>query len=221
MNGCKKMVRGLSALLLTATLLFTGMMLPAKSWAVTSAPGVWDLMVFGNYDMVSPNNGDVFQNYASIPNVTTPTWKNQLNNGYGAGLGLAYWFNDTIAFRLMAQGNFFQASSSALFKTTASESAPITGGFEAKLYGDTDYYVYALVDAGAAYELSLPNTSSPALSATGSTNAWSSYGDAGLGLNLDYVFVEVKVAYLMDFMPKSASSQNAFWYIPVTAGFNF
>ncbi|EQD38902.1 conserved hypothetical protein, secreted, partial [mine drainage metagenome] len=201
MNGCKKTVKGLSALLLTATLLFTGMMLPAKSWAVTSAPGVWDLMVFGNYDMVSPNTGAVMQNSS------TPTWNNELNNGYGAGLGLAYWFNDTIAFRLMVQGNFSQVSSSVASKM-AYESAPITGGFEAKLYGDTDYYVYALVDAGAAYELGLPNTSSPTLSATGSTNAWSSYGDAGLGLNLDYVFVEVKVAYLMDSMPKTAG-QNA------------
>lgn len=213
MNGCKKTIKGLSALLLTATLLFTGMMLPAKSWAVTSAPGVWDLMVFGNYDMVSPNTGAVMQNSS------TPTWNNELNNGYGAGLGLAYWFNDTIAFRLMVQGNFSQVSSSVVSKM-AYESAPITGGFEAKLYGDTDYYVYALVDAGAAYELGLPNTSSPTLSATGSTNAWSSYGDAGLGLNLDYVFVEVKVAYLMDSMPKTAG-QNALWYIPVTAGFNF
>ncbi|MGC8500069.1 MAG: hypothetical protein ACP5OS_02690 [Leptospirillia bacterium] len=213
MNGCKKTVKGLSALLLTATLLFTGMMLPAKSWAVTSAPGVWNLMVFGNYDMVSPNTGAVMQNSS------TPTWNNELNNGYGAGLGLAYWFNDTIAFRLMVQGNFVQVSSSVASKM-AYESAPITGGFEAKLYGDTDYYVYALVDAGAAYELGLPNTTSPTLSATGSTNAWSSYGDVGLGVNLDYVFVEVKIAYLMDSMPKTAG-QNALWYIPVTAGFNF
>ena len=208
----KKTVGGLSALLLTATLMIAGAIFPARSWAVTSAPGVWDLMVFGNYDMVSPNTGSLYST------TSTPTWSNAINNGYGAGIGVAYWFNDTIAFRLEVQGNFFQGQNS--LKTTSMESAPITGGFEAKLYGDTDYYLYAFVDAGAAYELSLPNTTSPALSAAGQSNAWSSYGDAGLGLNLDYVFVEAKFAYLMDFLPKT-TGQNALWYIPVTAGFNF
>ena len=208
----KKAVGGLSAFLLTATLILAGALFPARSWAVTSAPGVWDLMVFGNYDMVSPNTGNVLSTSSAT------NWNNVLDNGYGAGLGVAYWFNDTIAFRFEVQGNFFSGAGTE--KGTALESAPITGGFEAKLYGDTDYYLYALVDAGAAYELSLPNTSSPAMSATGQTNAWSSYGDVGLGLNLDYVFVEAKFAYLMDFLPKTAG-QNALWYIPITAGFNF
>ena len=208
----KKAVGGLSALVLTAALVIAGALFPVRSWAVTSGPGVWDLMVFGNYDLVSPNTG------AEIPNSSTPTWNNVLSNGYGAGLGVAYWFNDTIAFRLEVQGNFFQGA--GVIKTTALESAPITGGFEAKLYGNADYYLYALVDAGAAYELSMPNTNGPALSATGQSNAWSGYGDVGIGMNFDYVFVEAKFAYLMDSLPK-VGSQNGLWYIPITAGFNF
>ena len=209
----KKLFGGLSALLLTAALVIAGALFPARSWAVTSGPGVWDLMVFGNYDLVSPNTGSIYSN------TSTPTWNNTLSNGYGAGLGVAYWFNDTIAFRLEVQGNFFQGAGVA--KTLALESAPLTGGFEAKLYGSADYYLYALVDAGAAYELSLPNTNGPALSATGQHNAWSGYGDVGLGMNFDYVFVEAKFAYLMDSIPKAASPQNGLWYIPITAGFNF
>ncbi|MGC8529040.1 MAG: hypothetical protein ACP5OP_02420 [Leptospirillia bacterium] len=208
----KKVLRVVSALFLTAALVVVGALFPARSWAITSGPGVWDLMVFGNYDLVSPNTG------AQNPISSTPTWNNALSNGYGAGLGAAYWFNDTIAFRLEVQGNFFQGAGT--FKTTALESAPITGGFEAKLYGNADYYLYALVDAGAAYELSLPNTNGPALSATGQSNAWSGYGDVGIGMNFDYVFVEAKFAYLMDSLPKVAS-QNGLWYIPITAGFNF
>jgi hypothetical protein len=211
MVPAKKLVGGLSAILLAAALVIAGALFPARSWAVTSGPGVWDLMVFGNYDLVSPNTGSAF------PNTSTPTWNNLMDNGYGAGLGVAYWFNDTIAFRLEVQGNFFQGAGA---NTSALESAPLTGGFEAKLYGSADYYLYAVVDAGAAYELSLPNTNGPALSAKGQSNAWSGYGDVGLGMNFDYVFVEAKFAYLMDALPHTAS-QNGLWYIPITAGFNF
>lgn len=202
--------------LLALALLVAGLAAPAKSYAVTSGPGVWDLMIFGNYDLVSPNTGNA---YSSIPApLTSPTWANTMQNGYGAGIGTAYWFNDVLALRVMAQGNFYQLKSPA---TGSMESAPLTGGLEAKLYGGPDYYLYAVVDAGAAYELDLPNNTSPTLSGKGSTSAWSAYGDVGLGVNIDWVFVEVKLAYLPDSIPHSTSSQNALWYIPVTAGFNF
>jgi hypothetical protein len=171
-------------------------------------------MIFGNYDLVSPNTGNVYSG-AGQPSLT---FANTLQNGYGAGIGTAYWFNDVLAFRVMAQGNFYQLKSPV---TGSMESAPLTGGFEAKLYGGPDYYLYAAVDAGAAYQLDLPNNTSPTLSGKGSTNAWSAYGDVGLGVNFDWVFVEVKLAYLPDSIPHAQSSQNALWYIPVTAGFNF
>ena len=211
-----RVLAGWKAGLLALALLVAGLLSPAKSYAVTSGPGVWDLMIFGNYDLVSPNTGSVFN---SLPaGFTSPTWANTMQNGYGAGIGTAYWFNDVIAFRVMAQGNFYQLKSPA---PGSMESAPLTGGFEAKLYGGPDYYLYAAVDAGAAYELSLPNNTSPTLSGKGSTNAWSAYGDVGLGVNIDWVFVEVKLAYLPDAIAHASSSQNALWYIPVTAGFNF
>ena len=224
MTTSKKAVGGLSAFLLTATLIMAGVLFPARSWAVTSAPGVWDLMIFGNYNLVSPNTGNMFQSstinsYLSSQGKPT-SWPGNMQNGYGAGIGTAYWFNDVLAFRMEVQGNFFQMQKSGNV-TGSMESAPITGGFELKLYGNTDYYLYGAVDAGAAYQLSLPNNTSPTLSGKGSTSAWSSYGDVGVGLNLDYVFVEAKFAYLPNFTPNAQSATNALWYVPVTAGFNF
>lgn len=202
----------------------SGFFSPATSYAVTSGSGVWDFMIFGNYDLVSPDTGNVFKSSTMnsyLSSLGKPvSWAGTMQNGYGAGIGTAYWFNDVLAFRLEVQGNFFQMQKTSL-SPGAAESAPITGGLELKLYGNADYYLYGAVDAGVAYELSLPNNSSPTLSGKGSTNAWSSYGDVGIGVNLDYVFIEAKFAYLPNFIPEVPSATNALWYIPVTVGFNF
>jgi hypothetical protein len=166
-------------------------------------------MIFGNYDMVSPNTGEVFQN------TTAPTWNNELNNGYGGGVGVAYWFNNVVAFRIEAQTSLFTIPTAQ--GGGSLQSSPLTGGVEFKLVGDTEYYLYAAIDAGAGYE---SNMTGQSFFGTASHSSWSTYGDAGLGLNLSWVFIEAKFAYLPQALSGSGN-QNALWYVPLTAGFNF
>ncbi len=52
-------------------------------------------------------------------------------------------------------------------------------------------------------------------------HGWSASGDIGLGLNINWLFVEVKFAYMPQFVPNFGYGQNGFYYVPVTVGFNF
>lgn len=207
---------GLLGALLALVLLFSGLFLPAKSYAVTSGPGVWDLMVFGNYDLLSPNTGSIYTNLPA--GQANSNWNNTYNNGYGGGVGIAYWFNDVVAFRVEAQTSLFTDKSPL---TGSIQSSPLTGGFEVKLVGDPEYYLYAVADGGVAYEATMSGQNWFGKS---SNNSWSTYADAGLGFNFSWVFVEAKIAYLPESLPGaglSGTGQNALWYVPVTAGFNF
>jgi hypothetical protein len=196
-----------------ALLLLAGWTAPLKARAASSGPGVWNLLLFGNYDMLS---GIDTQGLASGSG--NNTFPNNFQNGYGAGLSVVYWFNDVVAFRVSAQGNFFQGQNGYSYAGNSLESAPLTGGFEVKLYGDPDYFLYGVIDAGAAYEDEV--TGSSITLSNSLAHSWSAYGDVGLGVNLNWVFLEVKFAYLPQALPQY-SNQNAFYYIPFTAGFNF
>lgn len=212
-GNVSRAINGLRGAALALALLFAGLLLPSKSYAVTSGPGVWDFMVYGNYDLVSPNTGDVFKN------TSAPTWNNELNNGYGGGVGVAYWFNDTVAFRIEAQTSLYTEPTGV--GGGALQSSPLTGGLEVKLWGDPEYYLYAVIDLGGAYESNLTGQS---FFGKATSNSWSAYGDAGLGVNLSWVFIEAKIAYLPQALASGGSGgngQNALWYVPVTAGFNF
>ncbi|MGL3710322.1 hypothetical protein ACSYAY_05595 [Leptospirillum ferriphilum] len=191
--------------------------------AATSGSGAWDFLVFGNYDISSVDTGNIsssqLYNTALSATGQATSFANTFQNGYGAGLAIVYWFNDVLAFRVGAQGNFFEGKSSSVYSGDSLQSAPLFGGFEAKLYGDPDYFLYGVIDAGAAYEESVSGAS-PTLS-NYLNHGWSAYGDIGLGLNLDWIFVEVKFAYMPQFVPDYGHGQNGFYYVPVTAGFNF
>jgi hypothetical protein len=189
---------------LTLFVLLSFCLVPVKSWA-----GNLDVLVFGNYDFLSPNGGAIAQG-------STESWQGQWHNGYGGGLGLLYWFSPRFGFRIDAQGNFFGMNQPG----ESLDSAPITGGIEYKLSDGLDHYAYVVLDAGVAYELSLPGISSIAISAPNGGHAWSSYFDGGLGYNFSFLFAEVKYAYIQDPVP-NLPGQNAMWYIPVTVGFNF
>ncbi|AKS23866.1 MULTISPECIES: hypothetical protein [Leptospirillum] len=194
-----------------------------KARAATSGSGAWDFLVFGNYDMSTVDTGNISssQSYNTALAATgqATSFANTFQNGYGAGLAIVYWFNDVLAFRVGAQGNFFEGKGSSVYSGDSLQSAPLFGGFEAKLYGDPDYFLYGVIDAGAAYEESVSGAS-PTLS-NYLNHGWSAYGDIGLGLNLDWIFVEVKFAYMPQFVPDYGHGQNGFYYVPVTAGFNF
>jgi len=205
-----------SSVLLAFAVLVISILAPPNSRAQSSGTGDWNLLLFGNYDFVSPNTGNVFPNLPA--SYTSPTWNKYLSDGYGGGVGVAYWFTEDVAFRIMAQASEFNAGTSPFLTSGALESAPLTGGVEIKLYGDPDYFLYLAVDGGVAYENALQ---SQGFFAKSMNHAWSSYADAGIGLNIDWVFIEVKVAYLPDAQPNSSFQQGALWYVPVTAGFNF
>jgi hypothetical protein len=186
---------------------------PSRSFAVTSGPGIWDFMIFGNYNLVSPDTGEVYKN------TPAPTWNNMLNNGYGGGVGVAYWFNDMIAFRIEAQTDLYTIPTAQ--GGGSLQSTPLTGGLEVKLWGNPDYYLYFVIDAGAGYEATMSGQS---FFGKTTANSWTAYGDAGLGFNIDWVFVEAKIAYMPQSIAHGVSGgngQNALWYVPLTAGFNF
>lgn len=196
---------------------------PLTARAASSGPGVTSILLFGNYDLSSVDNADIAT--SSLTNTTlsalgtATSFANNFQDGYGAGLAIVWWFNDTVAFRVGVQGNFFQGKTAGQFTGNSIQSAPLFGGLEAKLYGDADYFLYGVVDAGAAYEDEVKG-SSPTLS-NSLAHSWTTYGDVGLGLNLNYIFLEVKLAYMPQFVPGYGQSQNGFYYVPVTAGFNF
>lgn len=199
--------------LLVLAIVAVSFLAPSRSFAVTSGPGIWDFMIFGNYNLVSPDTGEVFKN------TSTPTWNNALNNGYGGGVGVAYWFNDMIAFRIEAQTDLYTLPTAQ--GGGSLQSSPLTGGLEVKLWGNPDYYLYFVIDAGAAYEA---NMSGQSFFGKSTANSWTAYGDAGLGVNIDWIFVEAKIAYMPQAIAHGVSGgngQNALWYVPLTAGFNF
>ncbi|MDA8112666.1 MAG: hypothetical protein M0T83_09455 [Nitrospiraceae bacterium] len=199
--------------LLVLAVVAASFLAPSRSFAVTSGSGVWDFMIFGNYNMVSPDTGEAYKN------TPAPTWNNLLNNGYGGGVGVAYWFNDMIAFRIEAQTDLYTIPTAQ--GGGSLQSTPLTGGLEIKLWGNPDYYLYFVIDAGAGYEA---NMSGQSFFGKSTANSWTAYGDAGLGFNIDWVFVEAKIAYMPQAIAHGVSGgngQNALWYVPLTAGFNF
>ena len=194
------------------------LLLPSPGQAASSGPGTWDFLIYGNYDLVSPNSGGAVANLPS-GGTSTPWNKFFNNNGYGGGVGVAYGFTEVVAVRAMAQTDLFSTPSS--YGGGSTQSSAVTGGLELKLLGDADYYLYAVVDAGGAFEANMPGQS---FYGKTTASSWTTYGDAGLGLNLAWVFVEGKIAYMPQALAGGVSGgygQNALWYVPLTAGFNF
>ena len=209
---------GRAGALLFACLLGGGLAFPDAGRAASSGPGVWDVMIYGNYDLVSPNSGGTLSNAPS--SLASPAWNKFFNdNGYGGGVGVAYWLNDVWAVRAMAQTSLFATPSS--YGGGSTQSSALTGGLEAKLFGDAEYYLYAVLDAGGAFEANMPGQG---FFGKTTASSWTAYADVGLGFNLSWVFLEAKLATLPQALAGGVSGgygQNPFWYVPLTAGFNF
>lgn len=203
---------------LSAILLAAGLAFPDAGRAASSGPGVWDFMIYGNYDLVSPNSGAAVSNEPA--GTTSPAWNKFFNdNGYGGGVGVAYWLSDVWAVRALAQTDLFTTPST--YGGGSTQSSAFTGGIEAKLLGNAEYFLYAVVDLGGAFEANMPGQG---FFGKTTASSWTTYADAGLGLNLSWVFLEAKVAYMPQALAGGVSGgygQSAFWYVPLTAGFNF
>ena len=61
---------------LSAILLAAGLAFPDAGRAASSGPGVWDFMIYGNYDLVSPNSGAAVSNEPA--GTTSPAWNNSI-----------------------------------------------------------------------------------------------------------------------------------------------
>ena len=122
-----------------------GLFVP-NAFAADSGPGVWDFLLFGNLDMgASFNAGTLGTNstgstvYKGSQPITSP----------GYGFGTEIWFSDNIAARLLLQGNVFSNGFNANIKNGPFFGyAAATVGPVFKLFGSTNYFVYAPVDLG-------------------------------------------------------------------------
>lgn len=186
--------------------------------AADSGPGVWDFLLFGNVDMGSSfSAGTLGTNatgttvYKGPSPITSP--------GYGFGFGTEVWFSDNIAARLLLQGNVFSNGFNANIKNGPFFGyAAATVGPVFKLFGSTNYFVYAPVDLG--YAITVASSGSPATVGAASSltavQGGSFYGDLGIGINIRFVTLEAKVAYL----PTPGSFGGNSFFFPISIGFD-
>ncbi len=202
------------ALVLAATF---GLSVP-NAKAADSGPGVWDFLLFGNLDMGSSfNAGTLGTNgagttvYKGSQPITSP--------GYGFGFGTEVWFTDNIAARLLLQGNVFangwgtNLKNGPFFGYAAATVGPVL-----KLFGSTNYFVYAPVDLG--YAITAASSGNPAtvgaVSSFTAVEGGSFYGDLGVGVNIRLLTLEAKVAYL----PAPGAFGGSSFFFPISIGFD-
>jgi hypothetical protein len=186
--------------------------------AADSGPGVWDFLLFGNVDMGSSFSGGTLGTnatgttvYKGASPITSP--------GYGFGFGTEVWFSNNIAVRLLLQGNVFANGFNANIKNGPFFGyAAATVGPVFKLFGSSDYFVYAPVDLG--YAITAASSGNPAtVGASSSLTAvqgGSFYGDLGIGVNIRLLTIEAKVAYL----PTPGSFGGNSFFFPISIGFD-
>ena len=188
------------------------------AYADDSGPGVWDFLLFGNLATGSGFNAGTLGTNAT----GTTVYKGSspiTGTGYGLGFGTEVWFTDNIAARLLLQGNVFADGFNANIK-----NGPFFGfgaatvGPVFKLFGTTNYFVYAPVDLGYAITASSagnPATVGAASSLTDVTGG-SFYGDLGIGVNIRFLTIEAKVAYL----PAPGSFGGNSFFFSISIGFD-
>ena len=183
-----------------------------------SGPGVWDFLLFGNLDMGSGFNAGTLGTNAT--GTTVYEGPRPLTvNGYGFGFGTEVWFSNNVAARLLLQGNLFSNS----FGTSA-KNGPLAGYAAAtvgpvfKLFGTTNYFVYAPVDLG--YAITAESAGNPATVGSSSSltavTGGSFYGDVGIGINIRLLTIEAKVAYL----PTPGTFGGNSFFFPISVGFD-
>lgn len=189
---------------------------PVLSHAEEDQGGTLDVLLFGNYNLTSVDTGNMSSNSSD------GSWANNFQSGGGGGLGIGYWLNNVVDFRVVAQANIFPSSAQSTLGLLTTGSFPLTAGAEVKLFGNNKVYLYGVADAGAAYEIGLSTSSSSGSPSFKGATAWSAYADAGIGVNFYFLFAEVKMAYLAQLLPGNlVPGQTGFYYVPVSAGFNF
>ena len=208
-----------------AHLFWAGFMALALSFASVSCaqasdsgPGVWDFLLFGNLDMGSHFNAGALG--ANSAGTTVYQGSQPISSpGYGFGFGAEVWFTDNVAARLLLQGNVFSNSFGESAKNgPLAGFAAATVGPVFKLFGTTNYFVYAPVDLG--YAITAESAGNPAtVGASSSLTAvtgGSFYGDVGIGVNIRLLTIEAKVAYL----PAPGTFGGNSFFFPISVGFD-
>ena len=194
-----------------------GCFVPAVE-AADSGPGVWDFLLFGNLVMGSGFDAGTLGTSSTGTTVYQGA-RPVTGNGYGFGFGTEVWFTDNIAARLLLQGNLFSDSFGE-----GAKNGPLAGYAAAtigpvfKLFGTTNYFVYAPVDLG--YAITAESAGKPATvgspSSLTAVTGGSLYGDVGIGINIRLLTIEAKVAYL----PSPGTFGGNSFFFPITVGFD-
>ena len=194
-----------------------GCFVPAVE-AADSGPGVWDFLLFGNLVMGSGFDAGTLGTSSTGTTVYQGA-RPVTGNGYGFGFGTEVWFTDNIAARLLLQGNLFSDSFGE-----GAKNGPLAGYAAAtigpvfKLFGTTNYFVYAPVDLG--YAITAESAGKPATvgspSSLTAVTGGSLYGDVGIGINIRLLTIEAKVAYL----PSPGTFGGNSFFFPISVGFD-
>ncbi len=194
-----------------------GCFVPAAE-ADDSGPGVWDFLLFGNLVMGSGFDAGTLGTSSTGTTVYQGA-RPVTGNGYGFGFGTEVWFTDNIAARLLLQGNLFSDSFGE-----GAKNGPLAGYAAAtigpvfKLFGTTNYFVYAPVDLG--YAITAESAGKPATvgspSSLTAVTGGSLYGDVGIGINIRLLTIEAKVAYL----PSPGTFGGNSFFFPISVGFD-
>lgn len=192
-------------------------------------PWVWDFLLFGTLGTGSQFSGGTMGVNSSGTLIYNGPQKAG-STGYGGGLGPEVWVAPSLGFRLLLQGSVYMNGLQTSTTTTGVNLkitdkpffgfAALTFGPVFKLWGSANYFLYAPVDLG--YAMTLTSIGSPATvgaSSTLSTTTGSSiYADVGIGLNLRFLMLEAKVAWLPT--PNSFGYGADSFFFPLTIGFD-
>ena len=192
-------------------------------------PWVWDFLLFGTLGTGSQfSAGTMGVNSTGTLIYNGP--QKAGSTGYGGGLGPEVWVEPSLGFRLLLQGSVYmnglQTSTSATGLNLKITDKPFFGfaaltfGPVFKLWGSANYFLYAPVDLG--YAMTLTSIVSPATvgaaSTLSTTTGSSIYADVGIGLNLRFLMLEAKVAWLPT--PNSFGYGADSFLFPLTIGFD-
>ena len=208
----------LGRLVFTALVTCALFLAPALSFADDSGPGIWDFLLFGNY--VPGGNWGAGTLGTNSTGTTVYEGSSPIRSaGYGFGFGTEVWFTNNIAARLLLQGNAFANGWNSNLKNGPFFGyAAATVGPVFKLFGSTNYFVYAPVDLG--YAITADSTGSPATvgsaSSLSAVQGNSLYGGLGVGVNIRFFTIEAKVAWL----PSPGVFGGSQFFFPVSVGFD-
>ena len=192
-------------------------------------PWVWDFLLFGTLGTGSQfSAGTMGVNSSGTLIYNGP--QKAGSTGYGGGLGPEVWVAPSLGFRLLLQGSVYmnglQTSTTATGLNLKITDKPFFGfaaltvGPVFKLWGSANYFLYAPVDLG--YAMTLTSIGSPATvgapSTLSTTTGSSIYADVGIGLNLRFLMLEAKVAWLPT--PNSFGYGADSFFFPLTIGFD-